>query len=315
MYVKWYVTGKCNLRCKHCYLTDYSVVQPLDKVEDIIEYLANKGVLGIAFLGGEPLTRKDLDNIIQLVTKNNMSSKIATNGTLINNQRAKSLIDSGCKHYQISLEGHTPEYSDPVRGKGTFLKSITGAEILKKHGAWVSFAVTISKQNAKYIKKIHELARDRGVDQLKLGGFVPIGTGAKNSNEYNLTRDIVIEVRETLIELQKSYPDLQVDSKFLPNESSCSSCTFGCGAGTTNLVIKSDLSLAACDLLVEEDYTDMKINQPEDIEKIWNEHHIFRKWRGQAPKEYTNTIGSFENVHKMGCHVAYSTYTEDLFKS
>ncbi|PHD57115.1 A0A073K2N4 (Uncharacterized protein) [Bacillus mycoides] len=314
--IKWYITGKCNLRCKHCYLTDYTIESPFDQVIQFVDYFSQKGVYGIAFLGGEPLVRKDLEDVLTRVSQHNMRSKIATNGTLITKERARSLVASGCKQYQISLEGHSPELSDPVRGRATFEKAITGVQNLKEQDAWASFGVTITKQNASYIREIHQLAREVGVDQLKIGGFVPIGTGKEHTEEYNLTREIVLEVRRELIELQSKYPKLQIDSKFLPpkNSGCTSDCTFGCGAGTTSLVLNSDLTLSACDMLVEEDRTKIKINSPKEIEYLWNNHPLFNKWRGLAPNETTQSINSFAQVHQEGCHVAYSAYEDNLFR-
>ncbi|MDA2384055.1 radical SAM protein [Bacillus cereus] len=314
--IKWYITGKCNLRCKHCYLTDYTVQSPLEQVSQFIDYFSQMGVHGIAFLGGEPLVRKDLEDILKMVSNQNIRSKIATNGTLITKDRAKSLVASGCKQYQISLEGHSPELSDPVRGKATFEKAITGVQNLKEQGAWASFGVTITKQNALYIQQIHQLAREVGVDQLKIGGFVPIGTGKNHTEEYNLTREIVLDVRRELMDLQQRFPKLQIDSKFLPpkNSNCASDCTFGCGAGTTSLVVNSDLTLSACDMLVEEDRTKVKVNSPEEIEDLWNNNPLFNKWRGLAPNEITRSVNSFEKVHQEGCHIAYSAYEDNLFR-
>ncbi|WP_186323884.1 radical SAM protein [Bacillus thuringiensis] len=317
LHIKWYITGKCNLRCRHCYLTDYTKQMSFERIENFIKYFASKKVRGIGLLGGEPLIRDDLEDIVYLISKENIITKIASNGTLISADRAKNLVQNGCKQYQISLEGHSPEFSDPVRGKGTFEKSLKGASILKNEGAWVSFAVTISKQNAKYIEQIHNLALQAGIDQLKVAAFVPIGTGKMYQESYGLTRDIVVEVRNTLIYLKKKYPQLKIDSKFLPSESiNCSEqCfTFGCGAGTSDLIINSDLTLSACDILVEEDKTKKMIETPDDIEYLWNNDSLFNKWRGNAPEERTLNIKDFRNVHRAGCHVAYSTYKEDLFR-
>ncbi|MCR6109003.1 radical SAM protein [Bacillus sp. A301a_S52] len=313
--IKWYITSKCNLRCTHCYLTDYTTKLPFERIERYIAYFGKKGVHSIGLLGGEPLVRNDLETILSLITEQGIHTKIATNGTLLSEERAKSLIESGCKRYQISLEGHSAELSDPVRGKGTFDESLLGASRIKSLGGWTSFAVTMSKKNSQYLLDIHKLALEAGVDQLKVGAFVPIGTGKTYRDEYALTNENVKYIKEELSILQEKHPKMQIDSAFLSKgESSCSNTTtFGCGAGTTDLIINSDLSLSACDILVEEDRTKVKVDKPEEIEYLWQNDPLFNKWRGKAPNDRTLNIKSFKEVHQEACHISYTTYKENIF--
>lgn len=66
-------------------------------------------------------------------------------------------------------------------------------------------------------------------------------------------------------------------------------------------------------MLVEEDRTDMKISVPEDIEQIWKDHILFRKWRGQLDTSNLKSVSSFSGVHNNGCHLAYNVYKENIF--
>lgn len=62
--VKWYTTNRCNLKCKHYYLTDYTKQAPFEKALSLVDYFAAKKIHSINFLGGEPLEREDLEIII-----------------------------------------------------------------------------------------------------------------------------------------------------------------------------------------------------------------------------------------------------------
>ncbi|NBD33716.1 MAG: radical SAM protein [Cyanobacteria bacterium] len=314
LFIKWYITSKCNLRCKHCYLTDYTIQPHIDEILSLIRYFGERKVQSIALLGGEPLIRDDLGVIVQAIAASNMSIKIATNGILASKKKAKELVDLGCQSFQVSLEGHTPELSDPVRGKDTFFKVVKGAQNLKESGAWVGLAFTLSSENVLSIGEIHRFARELGADQLKLAAFVPVGTGSLSAGKYNLSREMVKVARDALVELQSQYPNLDIDSAFLPRKKNTCGITFGCGAGTTSLVINSDFSVSACDLLAEEDRTKVKLSQPSDIDDIWNHNPLFLKWRGLDPKASTKTMHNFADVHQVGCHVAYNTYRKNLFR-
>jgi len=316
MFIKWYVTGVCNLRCSHCYLTDYTKKPPLDLCLAIADYLGKKNVIHASLLGGEPLARSDLEQVVAKLVQGGIKIKIATNGTLIDFPRAQSLVGSGVTDFQVSVEGHSAELSDPIRGRGTFPKILEGVSNLKRAGARVALGLTISRQNAPHIDRIFHFALESGADQLKLSAFVPIGTGKLSASELMLDRETVLQVRGRLSELAASYPSLPINSVFLPkSKDKCDNCvtrTFGCGAGTNSLVINSDLTLSACDILIEEDRTTKRISKPSEIAELWLDDQLFNKWRGVAPGR-TSSISSFANVHKQSCHVATSTYGADLF--
>ena len=69
--VHWAITGKCNCKCRHCYMS-----APQHKVEeftheqcmDIIAQMAACGVQTITLTGGEALIRKDFWEIIDALT-------------------------------------------------------------------------------------------------------------------------------------------------------------------------------------------------------------------------------------------------------
>lgn len=318
LFIKWNITQKCNLRCKHCYLSDYTQESSLSNVNNYIDFFSQKGVSKIILLGGEPLVRNDLESIVESMVSKGISVKIATNGILATKERSQSLVKAGCFDFQISLEGHSPEINDPVRGYKTFQKILNGIAELKSAGARVTLALTISQQNYTSINEIHRLAREHGVDKLKLAAFVPIGTGKENQQKYILNKLMVECVKQDLLKLSNKY-DLPIQSIFLPKKQVLqitqknNSSTFGCGAGTTNLVLNADMSLSACDLLQEEDRTRVQARSPEELELLWQTHPLFSKWRGEEPLETTSSIASFKDVHQKGCHASNQIYQSNLF--
>jgi MoaA/NifB/PqqE/SkfB family radical SAM enzyme len=178
MFIKWYVTGKCNIRCHHCYLTDYTYTAPTNKMLSFVRYFAQKGVIQIYFLGGEPLIRHDLELLVREVTQSGIFLRIATNGMLATQKKSRDLWKAGANDFQVSLEGSSPETNDPVRGDGTFIQAVKGAQELIKVGAYVTLALTIGHHNLEEIVPLVRLAYAFGAHAVKLALFVPFGTGA-----------------------------------------------------------------------------------------------------------------------------------------
>lgn len=276
--VKWYITGKCNLRCKHCYLTDYTKETQLDKILHVIDYLASQGTRHIYFLGGEPLLRKDFDVILERTTNHGLSTIVGTNATLLNLEKAQNLKKLGLGSLQISLDGADLKTHESLRGKGTFAKTIQGIKNAKQANLLVTLAFVANSANFQQVAELIDLAAHLKVDVLRVMPLIPIGTAATNP-DLKLTPEIVQCIQQQIKIGRASYPKLKITSGIDEVLAVTPVSPLGCGAGTTNLIINSDLTLSACDLGTEEERTETPILRPEDIKTYWDEHSIFNSWR------------------------------------
>src|SRR5699024_10246901 len=103
-YVKmvfWSVTGRCNYRCRHCYidgpdgkLGEMSTEQAMD----LIDQMAGCGVLRVDLTGGELFVRKDLWQLIDRILSYKMTiGQIYTNGWLVNEELIEQFELRGIK--------------------------------------------------------------------------------------------------------------------------------------------------------------------------------------------------------------------------
>ena len=87
-YLIFYVTNRCNFRCKFCYYSEE--IQKGRKVNELtideIEKISNncKNIIQISMAGGEPFLRKDFNEITKIFVKNSNVKyiNIPTNGSL-----------------------------------------------------------------------------------------------------------------------------------------------------------------------------------------------------------------------------------------
>lgn len=318
--VKWYITSRCNLRCSHCYLEDYTQTADKSMVMPIIDYLGKNGVQGVVLIGGEPLTRPDLEEIVQRLTLNGISVKIATNALLATSERSASLVRSGARKFQVSVEGASAADNDPIRGQGTFDQIIRGAGNLQDAGGHVSLAVTVTRQNHHRIPDIFAMMKRTGLTRVKFNAFIPIGTGALLEKHHALTAETCREVSNVISSETAKNPNIYVEAGAFYQRVTLSRLkkhegpTLGCGAGTSSLIINSDFTLSACDMLVESDRTSGPITAPQDIGKFWTSNSLFKKWRGNPDINNEVEFTSFSQVHQNGCHVAYNTYRKNIFR-
>ena len=112
-----YLTQRCNLRCVYC-SAPFRGTGELDTAtwRAIFDELAALGCLRIAILGGEPLLRADLAELIAHVRDRGMSVGLTSNGLLVP-RRLDAL--RGVSHLVLSLDAPGPA-NDAVRGAGVF---------------------------------------------------------------------------------------------------------------------------------------------------------------------------------------------------
>lgn len=313
LFVKWYITSRCNLRCKHCYLSSFKNEINLSKSLELIDELSDIGVKYISFLGGEPLVRKDLEKIINHCEKTKISTNIATNGTLLTERRISSLLESGANDFQISIEGENSLINDSIRGTNSFNKAIAGAKRLVAHNINTQIAMTLNKQNMHSISNVCDMLISNGIRRVKFSAFMPLGNGLSNQDDYILN-DIDIGIIKK--EIIKNKKNIEIIGSFndINNKKQCA--TLGCGAGTSTLVLNSDMTVSACDLWTETDHTVRKIEKKGDILDIWRNDKIFDKWRRKLDTtDDENLKSQFSEVHEHGCHILFMQYQKNIFEN
>ena len=216
----WFqLTGSnCNLKCRHCYLScspnNKSNFLPIDKIKSSLEELKNLKISEIYLHGGEPLLHPDINNIIRLTLKHT-NVTILTNGTLINDKKARFLrqIEQNNDNeiiFRVGIDHYIEEKNDEIRGKGSFKKAISGVENLVRYG----FNPIISVVNlwneeendikAGFSQLLSSLGFESEEINFKIIPVIKLGEYAKNFMPYK---------DEELVMLEKLSRDDMLDCK------------------------------------------------------------------------------------------------------
>lgn len=122
----WSITGKCNYKCRHCFMSAPDVNSPELSHEDImkiIDELEDCGIMNVSLTGGEPLIRSDFLDIVDTLRERNINiTQIYSNGALVN----KNLLT------ELDNRNIHPQFSMSFDGVGChdWLRGIPGAEKL-----------------------------------------------------------------------------------------------------------------------------------------------------------------------------------------
>ncbi len=107
------VTDRCNFRCVYCmpkdvFDSDYQFLPHTDlltfeEITRVARIAKDHGVEKIRLTGGEPLLRKSLERLIEMLAKLDLDLTLTTNGSALA-QKARSLYDAGLNRVTVSLD-------------------------------------------------------------------------------------------------------------------------------------------------------------------------------------------------------------------
>lgn len=132
-------TFNCNLACKMCsmyerkeFLKVRGRQTEIDSViiKKIIKETKDLGTKTILFIGGEPLLKKDLFNLVNYTKSFNLNPIIVTNGVLLNEDNIKRCFDSGLDWLSISIDAVSENTFRNIRGEDILGKVIQNIKVL-----------------------------------------------------------------------------------------------------------------------------------------------------------------------------------------
>jgi MoaA/NifB/PqqE/SkfB family radical SAM enzyme len=106
MWVHFFLTRRCNLRCKYCFVAD-STTRELTtaEVKAAIDKLYSLGIRAIAFFGGEPTLRRDFCEILSYAHDKGFFTYFTTNGTLLDETYIDNIARTGVDFVELSVDG------------------------------------------------------------------------------------------------------------------------------------------------------------------------------------------------------------------
>ena len=170
------ITNRCNLSCLYCYAEVNKSKFELSETEwkEILTSLKEKGLRVILFSGGEPFIKKDFIPLLKWAC-DNFIVEINTNGRYIDKKSIQILKNLNIKVIQISLDSHSPEHHDSLRGKYSHRYAIQAIDLLRGAGIPVQISSVATAKNsdelAKLIKYSESIGAEINITPISRNGF------------------------------------------------------------------------------------------------------------------------------------------------
>ncbi len=202
--VHWSITGECNLKCRHCFMSAPHAkhgAPTYDEIINIADQLAECGVFQVGLTGGEPLIRKDFPDILDALKEREIGvATIYTNGVALDEALLNELENREMHPgFQLSFDGLGCH--DLLRGvPGSEERTIKALELLKEREYGVSVSMCMHRKNKDVLRQTVNFLASVGVRSMKCGSMQEQGEWlSPEISELHLSKEEELKIFEEYI--------------------------------------------------------------------------------------------------------------------
>lgn len=281
------ITGRCNLRCLHCYNDSGAGKGDMnaEEIEIAVQKIVRLKPMEICICGGEPLLSPFLFDIIAKLRPNAAKLMMVTNGFFMDEEIAKKLANSGIDTVQISLDGANSFQHDSFRGaKGAFDRAVSAIKTLKNAKIQtVAVAMILNKLNCNSLKDFFALCEKIGVDAIHIMQMLPLGRGVGVTANLSPSDEETFRFCRELTKLRRVYEskfsiewnDPVGSSKFVFNRSKNLGSPFSFSVRANGDVVTDPYFPFEIGNILEDDFEE---TLPLKLIEIWNDTKIAAKF-------------------------------------
>ena len=189
------LTHRCPLHCPYCSnpvdLLRASAELDTAGWKRVFTEARELGVLQLGLSGGEPLLRRDLEELVAHAHGAGLYSTLVTSGLGFTEERGRRLIDAGLDHVQISFQDAERGSAERIAGTRSWDAKHRAAAVVRELGVAFTVNAVLHRDNLDRVGEIIELAASLGADRLELANTQYYGWGILN-------RDALLPTREQL---------------------------------------------------------------------------------------------------------------------
>ena len=187
------LTYGCPLHCPYCSnplnLANYREELTTAEWQRVLAEARALGVLQLHLSGGEPLQRRDLEEIVASARDLGLYTNLITSALGLSPQRAEGLKAAGLDHVQISIQADEPALSDRIAGTPAYARKIEAARMVKEMDWPLTMNVVVHRHNIDRIGRILDLAEELGADRIELANTQYYGWAWRNRAALLPSRD------------------------------------------------------------------------------------------------------------------------------
>jgi len=280
------LTYLCPLRCVYCSNPTNLAAHP-DRLSTadwlrVFGQAAELGALQLNLSGGEPLLRRDLEELVAGAHALDFYSNLITSGLPLTRERLLRLKEAGLSSVQVSVQDSVKSESDRIAGRTSFEQKLDVARWVKELDLPLTLNVVLHRQNLDRVAEIIALAESLNVDRLELANTQYLAWALANRGallpsqaQLDNARAIARAAKERLkgrMEVLFVLPDYYSD-----RPKACMS-----GWGKRYLLVSPDGLALPCHLAHTLPGLSFDNVQERSLADIWHHSAAFAAFRGEA---------------------------------
>jgi pyrroloquinoline quinone biosynthesis protein E len=239
------------------------------------------GVLQLGLSGGEPLVRKDLEELAAHARGLGFYTTLVTSGVGLTRARAEALREIGLEHIQISIQDVDSDTADRIAGARSVKQKEAAAALVRELGFAFSLNVVLHRANLDRVGEIIDLAASWGADRLELANTQYYGWALENRQALMPTPAQVDAAHQIAEDATRRYRARMQIIYVLPDyyEQYPKPC-YG-GWGSVYLVVAPDGRTLPCHGATHITTLHFDSVRTRSLRWIWEESPAFQAFRGE----------------------------------
>jgi pyrroloquinoline quinone biosynthesis protein E len=186
------LTYRCPLKCPYC-SNPTNLAEHPDELDTatwlrVLSEAESLGVVQVHFTGGEPLARKDLEELVAGAHAKGLYTNLVTSAVPLSRDRLAKLVAAGLDHVQVSVQSANAALSDEIAGYESHAEKLAVMRWVKELGLPLTINVVLHKANLGEIDALVALAEDMKADRLELANAQYVAWALTNRDALLPTR-------------------------------------------------------------------------------------------------------------------------------
>ncbi|MDO8127354.1 MAG: radical SAM protein, partial [Candidatus Brocadiales bacterium] len=201
------ITHKCQCQCIHCSADPFKDPTreelSVDEIKKVVDGALDLGASLIIYVGGEPMLREELYELIEYVDKTKAVVMIFTNGLLLTESNVKKLKEAGLFSLNISIDHSESLKHDEFRKVvGCYEKAFDGARRAREVGILTGISTYATHENLRdgHLERLLQIANGEGFSEVTIFDCIPSGRFLKDTSKILTPAE-----RKAVIALAKKY--------------------------------------------------------------------------------------------------------------
>jgi radical SAM protein with 4Fe4S-binding SPASM domain len=253
------ITARCNNGCRHCYINRPADDREttgreltLSEISDLADQAVRMGAVWVLITGGEPLLRRDFEDIYLTLKRKGLLVSVFTNATLISEEHVALFKRYPPRDIEITVYGASEATYERVTQKtGSFRDFMNGLNRLMENGVRVRLKAMAMRSNFKELPEIAAFCRSRTKDYFRFDPLLHLRLDGdeRRNREIRAERLTPGEIVEIERADEERFSALRKDCGRLirePLPGDASDLLFHCGAGKGLFSISHDGQFRLC---------------------------------------------------------------------